>query len=103
VAEPEPIEGLLLEAQSLELIDRFPTAFGGGVADNQCRLNEWGWRLLGAAADRAGAVERAGWRTRLRAHLVANQPAYRELVERSLAPDHDRCGPADQLPILLLR
>jgi ATP phosphoribosyltransferase len=100
---PDQIEGLLLEAQSLELIDRFPVAFAdGGVTDNQCRLNDWGRRLLRTAAgDPVGALERARWRARLRTHLEANLPAYRELV--AAAPAGDQAGRADQLPVPLLR
>jgi hypothetical protein len=82
---PEQIEGLLLEAQSLELIYRFPVAYkfrGAYGAENQCRLNGWGRRLARrAVADQVSAELAAAGRETLRVHLATHRQAYQEHLD----------------------
>jgi hypothetical protein len=102
---------LLLEAQALELMYRFPVAFKFRRAyghENQCRLNGWGRRLARRAfADPESARVGGEWRDRLRAHLLENRDAYRAHVEY-VASDGLRTAPADswerakELPVPLV-
>lgn len=108
---PEQFRTLLLEAQALELMYRFPVAFKFRRAyghENQCRLNGWGRRLAHRAfKDEASARERAGWSDRLRAHLEEHREAYATHVDyvssegMATAPG-DSWTLANELPVPIL-
>lgn len=72
--DPDSLRELLIEAQSLELIYRFPVAYKFRRAygrENQCRLNGWGRRLARRTVrDRESARLRERWYANLRAHLL---------------------------------
>jgi ATP phosphoribosyltransferase len=76
---------LLLEAQALELVYRFPVAYkfrGGYGGENQCRLNGWGRRLAQRAMNDAGsAALREQLRGALRSHLLEHRDAYASHIE----------------------
>jgi hypothetical protein len=87
-AEAPPKEcfrALLLEAQSLELIYRFPVAFKFRRtygSENQCRLNGWGRRLARRATrDRLSATIREDWHAGLRSHLLKHADVYGRHIE----------------------
>lgn len=108
---PDDFRTLLLEAQALELVYRFPVAYKFRRAygrENQCRLNGWGRRLARRAfKDPESARARDEWTARLRAHLVANGDTYRSHVEyvaskgMATAPG-DSWELANELPVPLL-
>jgi ATP phosphoribosyltransferase len=82
---PERFTQLLLEAQALELMYRFPVAYkfrrSYGL-ENQCRLNGWGRRLARrVVGHEASARESEQWRERLRCHLEEHADAYRQHIE----------------------
>jgi ATP phosphoribosyltransferase len=82
---PEQFTQLLLEAQALELMYRFPVAYkfrrSYGL-ENQCRLNGWGRRLARRALKHdASRRESEEWRERLRRHLEQHADAYRHHIE----------------------
>jgi len=72
--DPDSLRELLIEAQSLELIYRFPVAYKFRHtygSENQCRLNGWGRRLaLRTVRDPESARLREQWYANLRAHLL---------------------------------
>lgn len=108
---PPDIEGLLVEAQSLELIYRFPVAFKfrrayGG--ENQCRLNGWGRRLARRMLeDEQSRAVAEDWGRRIEKHLREHIAAYQAHVEH-VASQGLADAPADSwdrsasLPVPLL-
>jgi hypothetical protein len=84
LTSPTDVGGLLDEAQSLELIYRFPVAFKfrrayGG--ENQCRLNGWGRRLARRMLeDEKSRVIAEEWGRSFRKHLREHGAAYQEHV-----------------------
>jgi hypothetical protein len=83
--EPDSLRELLIEAQSLELIYRFPVAYKFRRAygsENQCRLNGWGRRLARRAVrDPESARLRERWHANLRAHLLERFNDYSNHIE----------------------
>jgi hypothetical protein len=116
VADAEiPGEGafrkLLLDAQSLELIYRFPVAYKFRRAygsENQCRLNGWGRRLARRTArDAESAALREKWQANLRSHLLEHFDVYGRHIDYvgseglATAPA-DSFALASRLPIPIL-
>lgn len=81
----EHLDRLLLEAQSLELIYRFPVAFkfrGTYGGEHQCRLNGWGRRLVQRAlVDPVSAATAAEWSRALRTHLDDHRDVYQSHID----------------------
>jgi hypothetical protein len=111
IPSPAALQDLLVEAQSLELIYRFPVAFkfrrAYGV-ENQCRLNGWGRRLARrATVDPQSAELRNAWQANLRDHALEHFDAYGRHIEYvaskglAIAPA-DSFTLATQLPIPIL-
>jgi ATP phosphoribosyltransferase len=82
---PEDFATLLLEAQALELMYRFPVAFkfrGAYGAENQCRLNGWGRRLARRAfRDPQSATLHERLRDALRRHVIEYRDAYASHID----------------------
>jgi ATP phosphoribosyltransferase len=82
---PADVDALLVEAQSLELIYRFPVAFKfrrayGG--ENQCRLNGWGRRLARRMLEDGTSLAMAeDWGRRIEKHLREHAEDYRAHVD----------------------
>jgi ATP phosphoribosyltransferase len=108
---PHKFATLLLEAQALELVYRFPVAYkfrGRYGGENQCRLNGWGRRLARRAMQDPGSAalcERA--RAALRRHLIEHRDAYASHIEYvsseglATAPA-DSWSLANELPVPIL-
>lgn len=83
--DPDSLHELLIEAQSLELIYRFPVAYKFRRAygsENQCRLNGWGRRLARRAVrDPESARLREQWHANLCAHLIERFEEYSSHIE----------------------
>ena len=80
----DALHRLLLEAQALDLLYRFPVAYkfrrAYGV-ENQCRLNGWGRRLAQRTlADPVCAALHEQWREAIRAHLRNHERLYAEHI-----------------------
>jgi ATP phosphoribosyltransferase len=108
---PAEFEELLLEAQSLELIYRFPVAFKFRRAygsENQCRLNGWGRRLAQRVLrDPESRPLGDQWAERLRGHLLEHRETYTAHIEHvrseglATAPA-DSWTAANDLPVPIL-
>jgi ATP phosphoribosyltransferase len=108
---PDQFATLLLEAQALELVYRFPVAYKfrssyGG--ENQCRLNGWGRRLAQRAVrDPGSAALRERLRAPLRRHLLEHRDVYSSHIEHvssgglTTAPA-DSWSLANELPVPIL-
>jgi ATP phosphoribosyltransferase len=102
---------LLLEAQALELMYRFPVAYKFrreyGV-ENQCRLNGWGRRLAQRALkDPTSAQLVDDWEKALRSHLIQHRDTYTTHIDH-VASEGLTTAPANswllanQLPVPIL-
>jgi ATP phosphoribosyltransferase len=108
---PDNFHELLLEAQALELMYRFPVAYKFrreyGV-ENQCRLNGWGRRLAKRAfGDPDSAALRQNWSERLSSHLLEHRDIYTEHIghvgsEGLTTAPADSWTLANRLPIPIL-
>lgn len=110
---PAPVDfaALLLEAQALELVYRFPVAYkfrGAYGGENQCRLNGWGRRLAQRALndpDSAALGERL--RAALRRHVIEHRGLYASHIDY-VASEGLATAPADswklgnELPVPIL-
>ncbi len=100
--DPEQLHDLLLEAQSLELIYRFPVAYKFRRTygfENQCRLNGWGRRLARRAIQDQESLELRDERhANLKRHLRDHFSAYDQHIQY-VASEGLATAPADSFTL----